>query len=287
MSRRQVFVISPIGEAGSEVRRRADQVLRHIIFPTMTQCGFNEDEVVRADTISKPGAITQQIVSAIINADLIIADLTGLNANVFYELAIRHFINKPYVQICDVNTLIPFDIKDQRTIMFDYKDLDSVEVTKKQLAQFTRSAIEEPGSCINPFQAVLNTENYLRSEKENKEKIEHLSDSFTTVTHQVNEIVSKMTNDEYLVQQALQDRYRHSEIAYLQQQEAERNSLTEQIKYGKCDVGSSVMHPHYGIGRVDKINSGNFGAEITVSFPNVSKTVSFQVTSAPLTLVEE
>jgi len=51
--------------------------------------------VIRADKISEPGIITTQIIGHIVDAELVIADLTDKNPNVFYELAIRHAIRNP------------------------------------------------------------------------------------------------------------------------------------------------------------------------------------------------
>ena len=49
--------------------------------------------------MSQPGSITTQIVDQILTAALVVADLTGHNANVLYELAIRHVVRKPVVQL--------------------------------------------------------------------------------------------------------------------------------------------------------------------------------------------
>ncbi|MDH5201744.1 MAG: hypothetical protein OEW69_00580, partial [Nitrospirota bacterium] len=70
------FVISPIGEEGSDIRRRADQILRQIIVPGVSACGF---EAIRADQISEPGLITTQVIQHIIEDPLVLADLTGSN----------------------------------------------------------------------------------------------------------------------------------------------------------------------------------------------------------------
>src|SRR5437016_10492301 len=87
------FVISPIGDEGSEVRRRSDQVLKHIVRPAARKCGYSS--IVRADQMSKPGLITAQVIQCLVNSNLVVADLTGHNPNVFYELAVRHAIRKP------------------------------------------------------------------------------------------------------------------------------------------------------------------------------------------------
>jgi hypothetical protein len=67
---------------------------KDVINPAVAECGF---DTLRADQISEPGLITPQVIRHVINDPLAIADLSGPNPNVFYELAIRHAIGKPLV----------------------------------------------------------------------------------------------------------------------------------------------------------------------------------------------
>ena len=77
--------------------------------------------------------ITSQVIQHIVDDPLVIADLTGMNPNVFYELAIRHAIRKPLVQIVNKGEKIPFDVAGMRTIPVDHHDLDSVEEAKAEI----------------------------------------------------------------------------------------------------------------------------------------------------------
>ena len=86
------FLICPIGEDGSDVRIHSDQLQRHIISPVLEPHNIT---IVRADSMPKPGIITRQIMDSILESDLVIADLTGANPNVYYELALRHTTRKP------------------------------------------------------------------------------------------------------------------------------------------------------------------------------------------------
>ncbi len=90
------FVIAPIGDPDSDIRRRSDQILKHIIKPAVGKCGY---DAIRADQISEPGMITHQVIEHVVGDPLVVADLTGQNPNVFYELAIRHAIRKPFVPL--------------------------------------------------------------------------------------------------------------------------------------------------------------------------------------------
>lgn len=130
------FVIAPIRAPDSATRKRSDQVLKYIIKPAAEECGFT---TLRADEIPKPGIITSQVIEHIIDDAMLVADLTEHNANVFYELAIRHAIRRPYVQIIEDSELLPFDVSGVRSIKFTYRDLDSVEFAKNEIIKQMRS----------------------------------------------------------------------------------------------------------------------------------------------------
>lgn len=73
----------------------------------------------RADEIAKPGKITDQIIQHIIDADLIIADVTGSNPNVMYELGFAHALKKATVILNQEIHQSPFDIAGFRQILYD------------------------------------------------------------------------------------------------------------------------------------------------------------------------
>ena len=124
------FIICPLGEEKSETRKQSDIMLKHVFQPILDA---NSYTAIRADQIPKVGLITSQIINLIIESPLVIADLTDSNPNVFYELAIRHAIRKPYIQVIKKGQKIPFDLSGIRTIEIDLKDLDSVEFAKKEI----------------------------------------------------------------------------------------------------------------------------------------------------------
>src|SRR5262245_41219233 len=99
------FVICPIGKEGSDIRKRSDKVFKYIITTAVTNCGY---EPLRADKIAETGMITTHVINQLIEAPLVVADLTGWNANVFYELAIRHVVRKPFVQLIQKGETLPF-----------------------------------------------------------------------------------------------------------------------------------------------------------------------------------
>lgn len=90
-------------------------------------------EAVRADEIAEPGSITTQIMQRIFDDDLVIADLTDHNPNVFYELSVRHAIGRPFVQIITEGQDIPFDVQGMRLIFYDLTKPASVHKAKADI----------------------------------------------------------------------------------------------------------------------------------------------------------
>ena len=144
---RLCFVVGPIGSEGSAVRIAADWLLNGIVKPVLQEFGFS---VRRADEIPEPGMIDSQVINMVIDADLVIADLSGHNPNAFYELAIRHMVEKPIIHMIDIDTEIPFDVRAFRAIVFSTKEFDSIEKAKSELTRQIRQIIDSKHKIDNP-----------------------------------------------------------------------------------------------------------------------------------------
>ncbi|WP_147376168.1 hypothetical protein [Micromonospora radicis] len=150
-NRRECFVIAPIGPDGSDIRKRSDQILKHVIRPVVEERGY---VAVRGDEIERAGLITSQVLDRIIQNDLVIADLTDQNPNVFYELAVRHALRKPFVQLLAKGQQLPFDVQGMRVILVDHTDLDSVHQAKDQLGRAI-DAFGEGADIVTPMSVAL------------------------------------------------------------------------------------------------------------------------------------
>lgn len=144
------FVIGPIGAEGSEVRKHADYLLKGIIRPVLEGEEFGY-RVKRADEDADPGMISDRMISDILHAHLVVADLTGLNPNAFYELGIRHAAEKPVIHIAKAGIVLPFDNLSHRTIFVDVTDYDSFEQAKARLAASARRIIAPGYQVSNPI----------------------------------------------------------------------------------------------------------------------------------------
>jgi len=94
---------------------------------------------------------------------LVIADLTDWNANVFYELAVRHAFRKPVVQIIDAAQDIPFDVAGSRTIKFKYPDFGSAEQARDEIKRQINAVEENPEEVDNPLTQVVELQSLRRS----------------------------------------------------------------------------------------------------------------------------
>jgi O-acetyl-ADP-ribose deacetylase (regulator of RNase III) len=115
-TRRQCFVISPIGLPDSDVRKHADDVFQFVIAPAVEAFGIT---AVRSDHIINPGRISEQMFQKIMQADVCIVLLTGHNPNVFYELAVAQCAARPTILLLRDGERIPFDIQDLRVVHYD------------------------------------------------------------------------------------------------------------------------------------------------------------------------
>ncbi len=139
--RKLCFVIGPIGSEDSDVRIHADWLLEEIIQPVMATF-LEYDEPKRADQDHRPGLIDAQLINDLLTADLVIADLSGLNPNSFYEIGIRHMVQKPIIHMQLANENIPFDVSLYRAIKFSRarpKDILAARLALKQQIEATHA----------------------------------------------------------------------------------------------------------------------------------------------------
>lgn len=149
VKKKTCFVVTPIGSDDSSTRRFADGILEAVIVPVLSEHGY---EVLAAHQITVSGSINKQVIEHVLYADLVIANLTDLNANVMYELAVRHCTYKPVISIAEKDTRLPFDIVDERTIFYT-NDIAGASELKETLSAFVKG-MNATTSYDNPIRRV-------------------------------------------------------------------------------------------------------------------------------------
>jgi hypothetical protein len=94
-----------------------DALYQEVIQPVSHKAGF---KALRADDVYRPGVILQDIIRGIVESDVIVADITPTNPNVFYELGYAHALQKPTILLANRQIeKLPFDVSGYRVIFYD------------------------------------------------------------------------------------------------------------------------------------------------------------------------
>jgi hypothetical protein len=130
------FVIMPFGKV-------FDRYYERVYRPAIVDAGL---EPHRADEIFTPGPFMRNVVLGILKSSIVLADLTGRNANVFYELGFCHALEKTAVLIAQSEADIPSDLTALRFITYNTADPDWAIDLKLSVTGTLRSADSEQAS---------------------------------------------------------------------------------------------------------------------------------------------
>jgi hypothetical protein len=108
----------------------------------------------RADQDLSSGDIMDHVAEHLIASDIVIADLTGRNANVFYELGVRHAVNNATILIAEGTEHIPFDLHTLRAIIYEYTPKGMLRL-QRDLKGANSAILEAPEKIDNSIRRVL------------------------------------------------------------------------------------------------------------------------------------
>ncbi len=135
LSKTKCFVIMPFAQ---EMELVYAEVCK--IFADLRRSGV-ELRCTRGDQSLRPEVITEHIWQEINDARFLIADLSGQNANVYYELGLAHALAKPVILITQ-DTAVPFDVQAIRYIRYSIIDADARERFRSKLTDTIREVME-------------------------------------------------------------------------------------------------------------------------------------------------
>jgi len=155
--KKSCFVITPIGDASSDVRRAADGVIDNALEPVLSELAYSVDVSHR---MSETGSITKQVLVKLLESDLVVCNLTTLNPNVMYELAVRHASRKPVICIAENGTILPFDIQDDRTIFYE-NDMAGAGSLAEQFRNMVQST-QQDSNPDNPIYRAVESQSIMK-----------------------------------------------------------------------------------------------------------------------------
>lgn len=139
------------------------------IAPTLTDQGYS---VNKADDLPTQRSIIEDIINGITEADLIVADLTDTNPNVFYELGIAHGMGVPTVLIAQDISELPFDLSAYSTIEYSLR-FDKIDEFTEELSEITSGHLDKEiqfGSPVSDYGDVEVSQN--KGSTEQKSELE-------------------------------------------------------------------------------------------------------------------
>ncbi|MFC1530131.1 toll/interleukin-1 receptor domain-containing protein [Gemmatimonadota bacterium] len=106
------FIVMPFGP------EELTDVYEYFVKPSIeTNCGLRCE---RGDDVFGSNVIMDDIRRSIERARLVVADLTGRNPNVFYEVGIAHTLNKEVLLLSQSMSDVPFDLRHRRVLVYEY-----------------------------------------------------------------------------------------------------------------------------------------------------------------------
>lgn len=149
------FVMMPHGGRGEYQRgeSEANHVYSKIVRPAVEKTLGTIEETVHIEREideQRPGGITRSIITKIARSDLVIADITGSNANVFLELGIRYALQKNItILMRQQNTPIPFDIGNHRCVGYDPFEIEiAIESLSSAIKAARADSTDRPDSPV-------------------------------------------------------------------------------------------------------------------------------------------
>ncbi len=134
------FVIMPFGGW-------LDDYYQEIYCPAIDEAGLTPH---RADDLFRPSTIVNDIWAYTKKARLVLADLSGKNPNVFYELGLAHALAKPAILVAESMDDVPFDLRALRVLVYDKNAPDWGGILKAKVRAAIVEVMKSPAESVLP-----------------------------------------------------------------------------------------------------------------------------------------
>ena len=143
MNSKLCFVCTPISKTTEEhTEEYWTNQFESFIKPLVEECG--DIEVIRSEALH--GDILKDIIKNLYSAQVVVADLTDLNPNVFWELGVRQSCRHGTITIAENGTRIPFDVGTKGTLSYYPKQHIKNEKFRRQFKKAVVDCLENPRS---------------------------------------------------------------------------------------------------------------------------------------------
>lgn len=188
-----VFVIMPFKDPYNDY-------YENILKIAIREIGFS---VARSDEIYSPTSFIQTIWRSIINAKMIVAEMTDMNPNVLYELGLCHAINKPVIMISQSIEHIPADLRHINSIIYNIKKSNWASTLSSgvQRMMLTVQQSIDRHTYLNPPASIDNAivlEGIIRERDYGQKEIAKLTKEISAYKKSVSELIARKQEIELL-----------------------------------------------------------------------------------------
>jgi hypothetical protein len=174
--RRDCYVIMPFSSTAHCTSVQWTEIYEEVFKPAIEGCDYTCERAQPGT-----GSLSRSIVERLRSSFLVLADITDRNANVFYELGVRHALSKRTIIVSHIGQAMPSDLGGYWHIQYG--------TSPRQVSEFkakTRTLIEEierdPERSDNPVSDYLEAENISINRSVNVENLKKLSALYTELS---------------------------------------------------------------------------------------------------------
>jgi len=198
--KKKCFVIMPVSRTKSCTTGQWTTIFDAMIKPAVlgSRLGFT-CERARPRT----GSLIKDILNELNRADVVIADLTDTNPNVFYELGVRHTLRNRTILIAQDMKYVPSDLTSYWVVTYK-KGLQGLQDFKKKMKDILREMMMNPEKPDNPVADFLGEKNISLLSQErsvNLKKLTALVSEFSYNLTSLDDIISALKQSEELQKQ--------------------------------------------------------------------------------------
>lgn len=179
-SQKSAFVVMPVSGTATCSEQEWSDIFTEVFTPAFRDCGY---ACKRATPCT--GNLIRSIITELRGAWIVLADLTDRNANVFYELGVRHSLSKRTILVAQNSDHIPSDLRGYWWLVYGTKP-GEVSAFRKEIAELVKHIEAHPDRSDSPVsdfieQEMLGVSGYLT-----REAVKKLSALFTELTGTIN-----------------------------------------------------------------------------------------------------
>jgi len=168
------FVIMPFSPTATE--KNWTEVFEVVFRPAVEECGF---VCKRAE--ASTGSLIVSVVESLVESDLVIADVTDRNANVFYELGVRHSLRRGTIIVSQGSEHVPSDLRGYWYLNYGLRPGEVLKF-KSEIRRIVGAIRDSPDRSDNPVSDYLDRENISSSRQINRDNLKKLGALLTELS---------------------------------------------------------------------------------------------------------